>query len=158
MPLVSVNRETGLFGRFRPLAPPSTSGEDSARMTDAPPSLGPARNGSEADPVTPRLRLTGTSAGPVSSEEAALLELRASLVRTVSANQRDADLIRARLERASRIDPIREVTGRDAFDANQRGTMAMLEAVDRRLDALDAGRASALIETTPAANDLLRRP
>ena len=88
----------------------------------------------------------------------ALLELRASLVRTVSANQRDAELIRARLERASRIDPIREVTGRDAFEANQRGTMAMLEAVDQRLDALDAGRASTLIETTPAANDLLRRP
>jgi hypothetical protein len=37
--------------------------------------------------------------------------------------------------------------------------MAMLKAVDARLNALDADRASSgIIETTPAANDLLRRP
>ena len=88
-----------------------------------------------------------------------MLELRATLVRTVSANQRDADLVRTRLERACRVDPIKEVTGRDAFETNQHGTMAMLKAVDARLNALDADRASSgIIETTPAANDLLRRP
>lgn len=127
-------------------------------MNDAPSSLDSARDGSEADPTTPRLRLAGTSAGPVGAEEAALLDLRAALVRTVSANRQDADLIRTRLERAARVDPIREVTGRDAFDANQRDAMVMIEAVDARLDALDAGRsAKASIETTPAANELLRR-
>jgi hypothetical protein len=128
-------------------------------MSDSPSSLESARDGAKADSVTPRLRLTGTSAGPVSAAEAALLELRATLVRTVSANQRDADLVRARLERACRVDPIKEVTGRDAFEVNQCGTMAMLEAVDARLNALDADRgSSSIIETMPAANDLLRRP
>tara|TARA_B100001059_G_C17463556_1_gene393380 strand:- start:35 stop:418 length:384 start_codon:yes stop_codon:yes gene_type:complete len=126
-------------------------------MSDAPSSLDSARDGAETDPATPRLRLSGTSAGPVSAPEAALLELRATLVRTISANQRDAGLIRGRLERASRMDPIKEVTGRDTFDASHRGTMDMLEAVDARLDALDAERKSATIETTPTANDLLRR-
>ena len=159
MPLVSVNRESGRFGRFRPLATSSPSGEDPAPMSDAPSSLHPARDGAETDSVTPRLRLAGTSAGPVSAAEAALLELRATLVRTVSANQRDADLVRTRLERACRVDPIKEVTGRDAFETNRHDTMAMLKAVDARLNALDADRASSgIIETTPAANDLLRRP
>ena len=55
------------------------------------------------------------------------------------------------------MDPIKEVTGQDTFDASHRGTMDMLEAVDARLDALDAERKSATIETTPTANDLLRR-
>ncbi len=126
-------------------------------MNDAPPSYGSVPSGSEADLKAPCLRLAGTSAGPVSAEEAALLELRATLVKAVSANRQDADLIRGRLERASRVDPIREVTGRDAFDANQRDAMVMLEAVDARLDALDADRASVAIETSPVANDLLRR-
>lgn len=159
MPLVSVNRKFGRFGRFGLLATSSCSGDDSAPMSDVPSSLGSAPSGSETDPTVPRLRLTGTAAGPVSPEEAALLELRATLVKAVSANRQDADLIRARLERTSRIDPIREVTGSDAFEANRRDTMAMLEAVDARLDVLDANRGSTtLIETTPAANELLRRP
>ena len=128
-------------------------------MSDLPSSLEPARDGAKTDSFTPRLRLIGTSAGPVSTAEAALLELRATLVRTFSANQRDADLVRSRLERACRVDPIKEVTGRDAFEVNQRGTMAMLEEVDARLNALDADRGpSSIIETMPAANDLLRRP
>lgn len=157
MAFVSVNRECGRFGRFGSLASSSACGEDSAPMSDAPSSLDSARDGAETDPATPRLRLAGTSAGPVSAPEAALLELRATLVRTISANQRDAGLIRGRLERASRMDPIKEVTGRDTFDVSHRGTMDMLEAVDARLDALDAERKSATIETTPTANDLLRR-
>lgn len=158
MPFVSVNRECGRFGRFGRLATSSPSGDDSAPMSDVPSSLGSVSSGAETDPTVPRLRLSGTSAGPVSPEESALLELRATLVRTVSANRQDAELIRARLERASRIDPIREVTGHDAFDANQRDTLAMLDAVDARLDELDGDRGSATrIETSPMANDLLKR-
>ena len=157
MPVVRVNRECGHFGRVAPVASSWATGEDSAAMSDASSNLGPDRQAVQTDSDAPRLRLTGTSAGPVGAEETALLELRATLVRTISANERDADLVRVRLERASRTDPIREVTGRDAFEANRTAALGMLEAVDARLATLDADRASVLIETLPSAGDLLRR-
>jgi hypothetical protein len=142
-----------------PLASVAASGENSPQMTDgtttnSPPPIAAAEPGQEP----PSLRLAGTSAGPVTEEEAGLLGLRASLVRTLAANQQDATEIRDRLERAGRRDAIREVTGHDAFDRSTRVAMDLLNRVDARLEEIDVQRKAARIEVDADAEALIRRP
>lgn len=106
---------------------------------------------------SPRLRLAGTNAGPVTEEERQLLELRARLVRVRALQGADAVLIRDRLERAGRKDPIEIATGADAFSKASSDLDAMLATIDARLSELDAERSAATIETDPQASSLLRR-
>ncbi|RPG05124.1 MAG: hypothetical protein CBC32_013385 [Proteobacteria bacterium TMED72] len=122
--------------------------------TNAPTPVSAAGPGQES----PNLRLAGTSAGPVTEEEAGLLGLRASLVRTLASNQQDATEIRERLERAGRRDAIREVTGLDAFDRSARVAMDLLSRVDARLDEIDVRRKAGRIEVDANAESLIRRP
>ena len=58
--------------------------------------------------------LAGTTAGPVSDAEQSLLDLR-QLISAPSHVQRDAGVIRGRLERSGRQDPVALTTGQDVF-------------------------------------------
>ena len=108
----------------------------------------------EKEPQTPQLRLAGTTAGPVSRTEQALLDLRQTLIHASGHLQRDAVLIRGRLERSGRIDPIESTTGGDVFERSQVELGRMLAAVEQRLEA----EAGPRIEVTPGVESLLRRP
>ena len=103
---------------------------------------------------TPRLRLAGTTAGPLSQTEQALLDLRQALIHASGHLQRDAVLIRGRLERSGRIDPIESTTGGDVFERSQVELGKMLAAVERQLEAESGPR----IEVVPGVESLLRRP
>lgn len=108
----------------------------------------------EKEPQTPQLRLAGTTAGPVSRTEQALLDLRQTLIHASGRLQRDAVLIRGRLERSGRTDPIESTTGGDAFERCQVELGRMLAAVEQRLEA----EAGPRIEVAPGVESLLRRP
>ncbi len=108
------------------------------------------------DPDSPRLRLAGTNAGPVTSEERDLLDLRAMLVRTRAVQGGDATVIRERLDRAGRKDAIEVATGTDAFARAASELDSMLARIDARLAEIDGARGVS-IEIDPQAADLIRR-
>jgi len=130
-------------------------GDDSGFMSERTPNTPSTSASPEAD--SPRLRLAGTNAGPVTDEERRLLDLRAGLVRARGLQTADAAMIRERLERAGRKDPIEVATGTDAFTRTSADLDAMLARIDARLAELDAVRGAA-IEIDPNASDLLKRP
>jgi hypothetical protein len=136
------------------LASVDRSGDNCGQMTDATTNSPPP----VIDETLPSLRLAGTTAGPVTEEEADLLGLRAKLVRTLATNQQEAIGIRARLERAGRQDAIRAVTGRDAFDRSSQATMDLLETVDARLNEIDSRRNASRIEIDAEVETLIQRP
>jgi hypothetical protein len=140
------------------LASVDRSGDNFSQMTDATiNSQTPVTDGSP-DETLPSLRLAGTTAGPVTEEEADLLGLRAKLVKTLATNQQEAIGIRARLERAGRQDAIRAVTGRDAFDRSSQATMDLLGTVDARLGEIDSRRNATRIEIDAEVETLIQRP
>ena len=65
----------------------------------------------------PSLRLAGTPAGDPTDAELEVLELRTQAVLILSSIRQDSKVIRDRLERAGRTDPIEHVTGRGAIDS-----------------------------------------
>jgi hypothetical protein len=140
------------------LASVDRSGDNCGQMTDATTNSPPPVIDDSPDETLPSLRLAGTTAGPVTEEEADLLGLRAKLVRTLATNQQEAIGIRARLERAGRQDAIRAVTGRDAFDRSSQATMDLLETVDARLNEIDSRRNASRIEIDGEVETLIRRP
>ncbi len=131
-------------------------GDDSGFMSERTPPKPTAPATAEAD--SPRLRLAGTNAGPVTTEERDLLQLRARLMRARALHGVDAAAIRGRLERAGRKDPIEVATGSDAFERTSSDLDAMLRMIDARLAEIDSARGAAVVEVDPQAADLLRRP
>jgi transposase len=106
--------------------------------------------------ASPRLRLSGTNAGPVTQEEQQLLELRAGLVRARALQGTEAAMIRERLVRAGRKDPIGLIRGNDAFDRMTGEIDTLLARIDSRLAEIDASRVG-VIDVDPNVADLLRR-
>lgn len=149
---------------IRPLAVEAEDREDLIRMMDPPhitPTPTPASTspeGSEAhgveDPDSPRLRLAGTDAGPLTDEVRHLLELRAHVRRMQARHLEDADLIRNRLARGRRQDPIELVTGHDAFERTTRAISRTLADIDEHLA---RSRPGVTVEIETSATDLLRR-
>ena len=147
----------------RLLAERAEGREDLSRMMDPPnitqssasPSPGLSETHRVDDPDTPRLRLAGTDAGPLTDEVRRLLELRAQVLRMQVQHLADADLIRVRLARGGRQDPIAVVTGDDAFARTERELARSLAGIDEHL-ARSRPRPTVEIETS--ATDLLRRP
>ncbi|MAD78341.1 MAG: hypothetical protein CMJ51_03100 [Planctomycetaceae bacterium] len=146
----------------RPLAVEAEDREDLSRMMD-PPSIIPTPassgpEGSEAhrseDPDSPRLRLAGTDAGPLTDEVRHLLELRAHVLRLQARHLEDADLIRNRLARGRRQDPIELVTGDDAFARTTQAISRTLADIDEHLA---RSRPGFTVEIETSATDLLRR-
>ncbi|MFM1833135.1 MAG: hypothetical protein RLZZ461_1451, partial [Planctomycetota bacterium] len=70
-------------------------GENAGFMSERTPSTPSSSATTDAD--SPRLRLAGTNAGPVTEEERQLLDLRARLVRARALQGVDAEAIRERL-------------------------------------------------------------
>ena len=102
---------------------------------------------------TPRLRLAGTTAGPLSDAEQSLLDLRHALIQASSHVQRDAVAIRGRLERSGRRDPVQLTTGQDVFERSQIELGRLLAAVEDRLETVSAPE----IDIEPGVESLLRR-
>lgn len=115
----------------------------------------PAPTGGGSTSEAPRLRLAGTTAGPVTDEERRLLELRAEVVLACGRDGTDAGIVRERLGRAGRRDPIEVVRGDDVFTRTAAELASMLAMIDARLAEIDARRPQ--IETDAAAADLLNR-
>ncbi len=130
-------------------------GENAGFMSERTPST--PSSSATTDMDSPRLRLAGTNAGPVTEEERQLLDLRARLVRARALQGVDAEAIRERLDRAGRKDPIQVATGVDAFTRASADLDAMLTRIDARLLEIDAARGMS-IEIDPQAAGLLRRP
>jgi hypothetical protein len=126
-------------------------------MSERTPST-PATSTDSIGAESPRLRLAGTNAGPVTKEERELLELRAGLVRALALHGADAAVIRERMGRAGRKDAIGLITGVDAFDRASSEIETMLSVIDARLAAIDSARGGVDIEVDPRAAALLRRP
>ena len=146
----------------RPLADGAVGREDLPRMMD-PPNIKqtPASPGPEVseprtvgDSGSPRLRLAGTEAGPLTDEVRRLLELRAQVLLMQAQHVADADLIRGRLARGGRQDPIAVVTGDDAFTRTERELARSLAGIDEHLA---RSRPRPTVETETSATDLLRR-
>ncbi len=129
-------------------------GDDSAFMSERTTSTPASPVGSEAE--SPRLRLAGTNAGPMTEEEQKLLHLRAGLVRACALHGADAASIRERLDRLGRKDPIEVATGTDAFSRAAAAMESMLSRIDARLAEIDAAR-SVTIEIDAKVSDLIRR-
>ena len=141
-------------------AVPQTAGlADSTRIRDDPAQMEDhSLNDRLADPVSgPRLRLAGTTAGPVSDAERALLDLRQALIQASSHVQRDAGVIRGRLERSGRQDPVALTTGQDVFARTQVDLGRLLAAVEDRLEAVSEPDDQSRIEVVPGVQALLRR-
>ncbi len=136
------------------VAVPVGVGDNPGFMSERTPSTPSSSAGPDVD--SPRLRLAGTNAGPVTEEERQLLDLRAGLVRARALQGADAAAIRERLERAGRKDPIQVATGVDAFAHASADLESMLARIDARLAAIDSARGVS-IEIDPNAADLLRR-
>ncbi len=130
-------------------------GENAGSMSERTPSTPSSPPTAEED--SPKLRLAGTNAGPVTEEERQLLDLRARLVRARALQAVDAAAIRERLDRAGRKDPIQVAMGVDAFTRTSADLDAMLTRIDVRLAEIDAAR-GVTIEIDPQATGLLRRP
>jgi hypothetical protein len=130
-------------------------GENAGLMSERTPSTPSTQDTSSVN--TPRLRLAGTNAGPVTEEERQLLNLRARLVRVRALQGVDAEAIRERLDRAGRKDPIQVATGVDAFTRAAADLDSMLTRIDARLAEIDAVRGVS-IEIDAQATGLLRRP
>lgn len=143
------------------LAVATPAGDHTSTMKDAssiPQGLEESRRPARkeaGETTSPRLRLAGTQAGPLTPQVRMLLELRTELMRALAVQEEEADLIRARLERNGRADPIAVVTGTDAFTRSDRSIRRALSEIDGRLARLD-GRA-AVVEIDPGARDLLDR-
>ena len=105
--------------------------------------------------ASPRLRLAGTEAGPLTPRVRMLLELRSELTKALAIHEQEAGLIRARLERNGRADPIAVVTGDDAFTRSDRSMRRALADIDARLAQLD-GRVCS-VEIEPGIRDFLDR-
>ena len=147
----------------RPLAVEAEDREDLKRIMMDPPHIIPAPgssslDGSEAhrgeDPDSPRLRLAGTDAGPLTDEVRHLLELRAHVLRMQTRHLEDADLVRNRLARGRRQDPIALVTGDDAFERTTQAISRTLADIDQHLA---RSRSGVTLEIETSATDLLRR-
>lgn len=130
------------------------AGDDVPFMSERTPTT-PASKVGDAATEAPRLRLAGTNAGPVTDEERRLLELRVQVVRARGAHGTEAGVIRDRLGRTGRRDPMATVRGDDVFDRTAAELDSMLASIDARLAQLDAGRPR--VEIDPAAAELLRR-
>ncbi len=96
--------------------------------------------------ASPRLRLAGTQAGPLTPRVRMLLELRSELTRALAVQEQEAGLIRNRLDRNGRADPIVVVTGEDAFARSDRSMRRALAEIDARLAQLDGRVCSVEIE------------
>ena len=114
----------------------------------------PFRDQSAESVGTPRLRLAGTTAGPLSDAEKALLDLRHALIQASGHVQRDAVAIRGRLERSGRRDPVQLTTGQDVFERSEAELGRLLAAVEDRLETVSAPA----IEIDSDVESLLRRP
>lgn len=138
--------------------------DDAASMAERTPSnpstaspadgRGGDRKPSTVDP--PQLRLAGTTAGPVTPEERDLLELRAQVVLATGRHGIEAGIVRDKLGRAGREDPMSVARGSDLFDRNAEDLARFLATIDARLAEIDAKRPS--IEVDANAGDLVRRP
>ena len=114
------------------LAQSATPADNVAVMSERP-STEPTQGSSVEIEPQPRLRLAGTPAGPPSEPEQRVLALRQEMVIALGSLQRDAKMICNRLERAGRVDPIREVTGSGALDIAVDSAEDLLRAVDELL-------------------------
>ena len=103
----------------------------------------------------PRLRLAGTSAGPLTPTIQRLLEFRNELLSAKAVILEDAGFIRRRLERSGRRDAITCITGEDAFDGVATRIDHEISRVDLELARLDEKAVS--IETEPVSLGRLRR-
>ena len=115
---------------------------------------GSARKDAHAS-ASPRLRLAGTPAGPLTPQVRMLLELRSELTRALAVQEQEAGLIRARLDRNGRPDPIAVVTGTDAFTRSDRSMRQAVAEIDARLAHLD--HRTAVVEIEPGVGELLDR-
>ena len=146
----------------RPLAEGAVGREDLQQMMDPPNikqgSVPPIAEGSEThrveDPDSPRLRLAGTDAGPLTIEVRRLLALRSQVLRMQAQHVADADLIRTRLARNGRQDPIGVVTGDDAFARTEWEIARSLADIDQHLA---RSRPLATVQIETSSTDLLRR-
>ena len=84
-----------------------------------------------------------------------LLELRSELTRALAVQEQEAGLIRARLDRNGRPDPIAVVTGTDAFTRSDRSMRQAVAEIDARLAHLD--HRTAVVEIEPGVGELLDR-
>ena len=140
------------------------AGDDAASMAERTPSTPPnvsrpEGEGTEAPAPTsrpPQLRLAGTTAGPVTPEERSLLELRAQVVRAAGRHGIEAEVVREKLGRAGREDPMAVVRGSDLFERNAEDLGVMLSKIDARLAEIDSKRPT--IEVDGNASALIRRP
>ncbi|MCH2162738.1 MAG: hypothetical protein MK085_12810 [Phycisphaerales bacterium] len=93
----------------------------------------PTPSASTATEEHPQLRLAGTPAGEPTAHEREVLALRQEMVFALGSLQRDARMIFDRLERAGRVDPIREVTGSGALEVAAENAEELIRTVDELL-------------------------
>ena len=153
-----------MAGEADRVAEAESTGDDAPSMAERTPSTpsNPSRPDGEgteasASPAkSPRLRLAGTTAGPVTPEERSLLELRAQVVRAAGRHGIEAEVVREKLGRAGRQDPMSVVRGSDLFDRNAEDLGELLSKIDACLAEIDSKRPAIEIEGNAA--DLIRRP
>ena len=114
------------------LAQESAPADNGAVMTEQP-NTEPTQCSPAETETQPQLRLAGTPAGAPSEPEQRVLELRQEMVLALGSLQRDSRMICDRLERAGRVDPIREVTGSGALDIAVDSAEDLIRAVDELL-------------------------
>ena len=124
---------------------PMSDSSTANQMTEV---ITPRRAGATSgqDSRSPRLRLAGTCAGPLTPTVERLLELRRQLIETRAVILEEAGFIRRRLERAGRRDAIACITGEDAFAGAATGIDHEISRVELELARLDEKAVS--IETT----------
>ena len=118
------------------LAHQSSPADNDDVMSERPKSEPATVPSSEIEPQPqpqPQLRLAGTPAGQPSEPEQRVLQLRQEMVLALGSLQRDARMICERLERAGRVDPIREITGSGALDIATDSAEDLIRAVDELL-------------------------
>ena len=143
---VPASDDAAFMAERTPSNPSTASPADGRRGGD--------RKASPVDP--PQLRLAGTTAGPVTPEERDLLELRAQVVLATGRHGIEAGIVRDKLGRAGREDPMSVARGCDLFERNAEDLARFLATIDARLAEIDAKRPS--IEVDANAGDLVRRP
>jgi len=106
----------------------------------------------------PSLRLAGATESPARRRVEALIALRSQLIVAARETERDADLVRSRLESGGRRDAIAHVTGVDVFDRARAVIDEQLALIDQELsqageaaDSSQSSRSLSMLASSPAS-------
>ena len=106
----------------------------------------------------PSLRLAGSAESPARRRVEALIALRSQLVVTARQTERDADLVRSRLQNGGRRDAIAHVTGVDVFDRARNIIDEQLARIDQELSQVgeaagstQSSRSLSMLASSPAS-------